>query len=350
MNKSVQVFKNELFEVAARENGVNVELDAESVAIGLGWSREVNGKQYIRWDRVNKHLADFSYPQVGKGEYIPESYVYLLCMKAENDIAVAFQKFIAFDVLPQIRKNKVYIDPSATDGEIDAAVRFATPQKRRTAIMDATIDGKDSIFNVYEDIKEYIKRWTADEKVTAYKHIERVLLDKQDTYGKDVAFIHKVEELLRQVAKELDKVKNWKNGAEKRVLSKKINELTPPDLEDYYLIDYAPFTSNYIYEYNERIGKWVKTKAFKKWIENFPYEDLPYDPGIDWNKPIKMYLAFVHKKGVDVQNLIKATIDLIFKHYGYDDSKIEDVDFRAIRMGTVNSHKDGKIYFMLRNV
>ncbi|MCZ8512426.1 hypothetical protein O9H85_08260 [Paenibacillus filicis] len=354
--KNVQVFKNDVFEVAVRENGLIVEFEAEASAKSLGFIQEKNSKVYVRWERVNDYLSEFGLPHtVGKGDFIPESYVYMLAMKGENDLAVSFQKFIAFDVLPAIRKNKVYIDPSATDQEIDNAVRFATPQKRRVALMEATIDGKSSIFNVYDDIKQYIKRWTADEKIKAMEHVERVLLDKKDTYQNDISFAHKVEELRRIVATDLDKVKNWKNGTIKRKLNKqieelsdKVDELRPPSIDDYYEVNYPGFSHNYMYEHNDRINKWVKTKAFKNWINNFPYDELPYDTGIDWDKPIKMYLAFTHKKSMDVHNLEKAIIDLLFKHYGYDDNLITAIDNQSV--GIVSEHKDGKTYFMLRNV
>ncbi|MCI3922503.1 hypothetical protein MO973_19920 [Paenibacillus sp. TRM 82003] len=353
---NVQVFKNELFEVSVRENGVTVEFEAEAAVRSLGFVQDKNSKQYVRWERVNDYLKEFGFPHtVGKGDFIPESYVYMLAMKGENNLALSFQKFIAFDVLPQIRKNKVYIDPTATDDEIDNAVRFSTAQKRRAALMDATIDGKTSIFNVYDDIKQYIKRWTSDEKIKVLQHAERTLIDKKESYSNDVSFAHKVEELRRIVAVDLDKIRNWKNGAIKRTLNKQISELservedlTPPDLEDYYKIDYPGFTHNYMYEYNEQINKWVKTKAFKKWLENFPYEELPYEIGVDWTKKIKIYLAFVHKQSIDVHNLEKAIIDLLFKHYGYDDNIIVAIDNQSV--GIVNEHKDGKIYFMLRNV
>lgn len=223
---SVQVFKNELFEVAARDNGINIDFDVETVAKGLGWVQQKNGREYVRWERVNGFLFEFGYsPQVGKGDFIPEQYVYLLLMKADNDIAIKFQKFIAFDVLPAIRKNKVYIDPSASEQEIDNAIRFQTPQKRRKALMEATIDGKTSIFAVYDDIKEYIKRWTAAEKIGVLEHVEKVLVDKKATYHNDVSFAHKVEELRRIVAVDLDKLRNWRNGAIKRELNRENKRL-----------------------------------------------------------------------------------------------------------------------------
>jgi prophage antirepressor-like protein len=352
----LQVFNNGDYEVKVRENGVTIEFDAENVAKSLGFTQEKNGKLYVRWERVNQYLSEFGFPHViGKADFIPESYVYMLGMKGENDLAVAFQKFIAFEVLPTIRKNKVYIDPSATDTEIDNAVKFATPQKRRKALLEGTIDGKDSIFGIYDNIKDYIAKHTADEKIKVLEHVERVLCDKRDMYGRDVALIHKVEELLNKVAKDLDKIKNWKNGAEKRELGKEnkqlkqlVGQLKPPELEDYYKIDYSPYSENYMYEQLDN-GRWVKSKSYRNWLNNFPYEDLPYDTGVDWDRPIKVYLAFVHKSQMDCPNLHKGVIDTIFAHYGYDDYKIENLEIKSKRIGTVNNHRDGKIYFLLTN-
>lgn len=355
---NVQIFKNEMFEVAVRENGIHVEFEAEAVARNLGWVQLKSGKEYVRWERVNEFLTSFGYsPSVGKGDFIPESYVYLLLMKAENEAAIAFQKFIAFEVLPAIRKNKVYIDPTATDTEIDNAVLFATPQKRRKALMESTIDGKESVFAVYENMKDYISKWTADEKINTLEHVERVLVDKKDSYGNDVAFVHKIEELLRQVAKDLDKIKNWKNGALKRELNKEnkqlkqlVEELTPPSIDEYFVINYHPFSENRQYKPLTE-NKWVKTPEYKQWCDYFPYFQMPSEEelGIDWNKPIKMYLAYDHISKFDTQNFHKSAIDMIFKFYGQDDSIINEIQFVNKTNRYVNAYRDGKIYFFLQN-
>ncbi|MCU6709420.1 hypothetical protein M6D81_11960 [Paenibacillus sp. J5C_2022] len=356
---NVQVFKNELFEVAARESGMNVEFDAETVTKALGWIQHKNGREYVRWERLNGFLSDFDYsPSVGKGDFIPEQYVYLLLMKAENDVAVSFQRFIAFDVIPAIRKNKVYIDPSATDKEIDAAVRFATPQKRRNALLDATIDGKSSVFAVYDDIKSYINKWTADEKITVLLHIERVLTDKQVAYGNDVAFVHKIEELLRQVAKDLDKVKNWKNGAVKRGLSKENKKLKEqidylnPEIENMYKVNIHPFSENYMYELVTFGGMTVqrKSKAYLNWISKFPVSELPdiFELDVDFNKPVELICHFDHMDKFDVINLDKSFADMLAFHYGFNDNVIKSSTQETNRH--VGSYAEGKIYFMLRNV
>lgn len=41
-------------------------------------------------------------------EYIPEPYFYLLAFKANNDVAREFQRKVAFEILPQIRKTGSY--------------------------------------------------------------------------------------------------------------------------------------------------------------------------------------------------------------------------------------------------
>ncbi|MGF9714974.1 hypothetical protein [Paenibacillus naphthalenovorans] len=357
---NVQVFKNGVFEVAVRENGMNVEFEVEAVARNCGFITVAkSGNAVIRWNRLNQYLSEFGFSQqVGKGDYIPESYVYLLLMKANNEAAIAFQKFIAFDVLPAIRKNKVYIDPTATDSEIDNAVRFATPQKRRKAIMDATIDGKDSVFAVYDNIKDYIARWTAEEKIVALQHIERVLIDKQDTYENDVAFRHKIGELLIQVAKDLDKIKNWKNGAEKRGLNRENRRLKEridylaPDINSMHVVNIHAFSENYMFEYVMLGNKSAvrKSKAYLDWINKFPFAELPdiFELDVDFNNPVELICYFDHKDKFDVINLDKSFADILAYHYGFNDNVI--VSSKQETNEIVDSYSEGKIYFVLRNV
>ncbi|WP_018923844.1 antirepressor [Salsuginibacillus kocurii] len=353
----VQVFSNDQFEVTARENGSEIEFDAAQIARNLGFTTvATSGNETIRWSRINNYLDEFGFrQQVTKGGYIPETYVYLLAMKANNEVAVSFQKFIAFDVLPEIRKNKVYIDPSATDQEIDHAVKFSTPQKRRKQLMEATIDGEQSIFATYDQIGEYISNWTADEKVKVLKHVELALLDKKDTYGTDIAFVAKVEELLRKVAKDIDKIRNWQNGAQKRELSKankqlnaKLNELEPIDINQYYRLPHHPFTENSMYK-PITLNKWGKSEAYRNWQMYFPYFKMPDENelDVDWDKPVKIYLAYDCLPSYDIQNFHKSAIDMIFDYYGQDDGVVSNVDIKTNKH--VDSLSDGRIYFYLCN-
>ncbi|MFT4449144.1 phage antirepressor [Bacillus subtilis] len=104
----LQMFKNDLFEVAAKIENDQILFDAERVARSLGIVQEKNNKQYIRWERVNEYLPQSS-PEVGKGDFIPEPLVYKLAFKASNQIAEQFQDWLAIEVIPTIRKTGGYV-------------------------------------------------------------------------------------------------------------------------------------------------------------------------------------------------------------------------------------------------
>ncbi len=87
----------------------SILVNAEDTAIGFGWIQEKNGKKYVRWETLNGYCNEFGFSQqVGKGDYIPESLFYLLGMKANNEAARDFQKWLAVDVIPALRKTGIY--------------------------------------------------------------------------------------------------------------------------------------------------------------------------------------------------------------------------------------------------
>ena len=112
----LQIFKNEKLGLQIRcilnEDG-SISMNAEDTAIGFGWVDKskfaTSGETYVRWARMNGFLKDFGFsPQVGKNDYIPESLFYMLGMKAENEVAREFQKWLAVDVIPTLRKEGSY--------------------------------------------------------------------------------------------------------------------------------------------------------------------------------------------------------------------------------------------------
>ena len=94
--------------------------NAEEIARGLGFVLKENkvsstsGRKHystVKWQRVNQYLKEFGYnKEITRGDYIPEQYVNLLAMKAKSDTAKEFQRWLAFDVIPSIRKHGIYID------------------------------------------------------------------------------------------------------------------------------------------------------------------------------------------------------------------------------------------------
>lgn len=106
------MFNNENLNLRVRtvlNDDGSISINAEDTAIGFGWTRLKDNKTYIMWDRVNGFLEDFNFPhKCGKNDYIPESLFYMLGMKANNKVALEFQKWLAIDVLPAIRKTGAY--------------------------------------------------------------------------------------------------------------------------------------------------------------------------------------------------------------------------------------------------
>lgn len=90
------------------ENGT-AYLKLESVARGLGFTREKNGTEYVMWDRVNKYLSEIGFHTSVENDFIPENIFYRLAMKAKNETAEKFQALVADKIIPSIRKNGGYI-------------------------------------------------------------------------------------------------------------------------------------------------------------------------------------------------------------------------------------------------
>ena len=130
MQNQIEIFKNEELKLQVRtiqnEDG-SISVNAEDTAIGFGWIREKSGKEYVMWDRFNGFLCDFNFPhKCGKDDYIPESLFYMLGMKASNKVAQEFQKWLAVDVIPSIRKNGTY---SIKEEKVDKLTEMETETK-----------------------------------------------------------------------------------------------------------------------------------------------------------------------------------------------------------------------------
>lgn len=142
----LQRFKNGLFEVAVKLENDEVVFEAGVTAKSLGFIRNqvINGKQYtsVRWERVNKYLSDVGFTQqVGEGDLIPESIVYLLAFKGETKLAIDFQKWLAIEVIPSIRKTGQYVKPLSEREQLVAAMKLS-------------IETAEEITAVKEEVKE----------------------------------------------------------------------------------------------------------------------------------------------------------------------------------------------------
>lgn len=100
------------------ENGV-VFLNLEDISRKLGFvDIKSNGVEYVRINRVKKYLEEFGFATSGEklsDIYIPENVVYRLAMKANNQLANSFQEKLANEIIPMIRRTKMYMAKSIWD-------------------------------------------------------------------------------------------------------------------------------------------------------------------------------------------------------------------------------------------
>ena len=112
-------------------------LKLETVARGLGFTKEKNGVEYVRGETVDRYLSEFGFPnKLGKDGFIPENVFYRLAMKAKNETAEKFQAFVAAEVIPSIRKHGAYMTPDKLEDILlnpDTLITLATALKKERA-------------------------------------------------------------------------------------------------------------------------------------------------------------------------------------------------------------------------
>jgi prophage antirepressor-like protein/Holliday junction resolvase RusA-like endonuclease len=345
-------FNNDTFEVKVKDNNGLLEFDAEYIAKSLGFVQEKGNKSYIRWERINKYLSDFGFsPFVGKGDFIPEHYVYLLAMKADSQLAMSFQLWLAKDVLPNIRKNGGYINPNATEEQVDKLAKFSLPKLKDTF----TNETVEHLMDTYIECREYYKSHNSKERLMMLNRIEKALEDRVNVNKEKMSFpiVCIIDDVIKQIKDDKGKLNNKIRGGQKAQKTRKISKLEPSE-DEYMVIDIHGFSANYMYEYvySSYQDKYiaVASKAYKIWQNKFPACQVTRkeDLNVDWNKPITVFLKFDAVEKIDVQNMQKSILDQVFNRiYQFDDNCISKVV--VSRNNTVDTYEQGKIYICIKN-
>lgn len=107
MQNSLQVLKNKQFgEMHGYISNDTVFLNLGDVARGLGF---IKADGDIRSRAINRLLKKAGYTKkFNAKDYVPESVFYFLAMRADSPNAEGFQKWLACDVVPQIRQTGSY--------------------------------------------------------------------------------------------------------------------------------------------------------------------------------------------------------------------------------------------------
>lgn len=164
----VSIFKNTKTGIQVRvlENSDgSISINAEDVAIGFGWCRTEmkNGREYrsVMWARINGYCKELGFAhECAKDTYIPEPLFYRLGMKANNAAAEEFQNWLAFDVIPDIRKNgsySIFHKTASHNIQIPSSVNTAAKIIKDT-YADAGVDPKFiavAVGNLYKESTGY---------------------------------------------------------------------------------------------------------------------------------------------------------------------------------------------------
>ena len=133
-------------------------LRLEDVARGLGFVETHGGKEYVRWQTVEKYLRDIGFSQkVEKDGYIPENVFYRLAMKANNPVAEKFQALVADEIIPSIRKTGGYIMPKLSK-EMQALFMLDTRTQRQEERLTALENTMTVDYNQQRVLREAISR------------------------------------------------------------------------------------------------------------------------------------------------------------------------------------------------
>ena len=182
MTKQIQVFKNKDLNLSARalqnEDG-NISISLEDSGKGLGFIKidRKNGKQYTRLDmpRIQKYIIEVGFgkefPNVSKDDFIPESLFYLLAMKANNKVAQEFQKWLAVEVIPQIRKTGGYIPVNEEETEQDILAKALLIAQNTLKRKDELLKSKDKEL---EEKNRFINQLAASENSLLVREVAKV--------------------------------------------------------------------------------------------------------------------------------------------------------------------------------
>lgn len=182
MESGLQIFSNEELGLKTRtvlnEDG-SISVNAEDVAIGFGWfkTETKNGRKYksIRWKRMNDFSKEMGFDhEWSKDEYMPESLFYRLAMKANNDKAEKFQNWIAFDVVPSIRKNGKYEYKKKQPTSLELANQMLNALNEQNKKIEECEQGLNSVNSEIEEINRKIDVIGAYQNSSMYTRLKRL--------------------------------------------------------------------------------------------------------------------------------------------------------------------------------
>lgn len=304
---------------------------------------------------------------------ITEGNLYRLIAKSKLPSAELFESWVFDDVIPSINRNGAYVSPNITEEQEEKLDKYSTNKKIKNTFKFCNIE---SIEQEFKECMIYYKNKDGKEKNAIQNTVINALNDRKQTLidsGKG-SFALVLAEVVNTISKKKTETSNKRNGQtirykngiidkQTQIINEKDEELSNleskiaylnPSIEEYMVVHTHGISENYLYEkvFSDYKGEYitVKTNTYKNWIRNFPsHQVTPKEElNVDWDRPIVVFIKFDCMPRFDKQNLLKASIDqLIGREYAENDNIIDKMIVEKNK--DVESYKDGKIYFYIRN-
>ena len=311
------------------------------VARFCGWTQIKNGKEYIKWERVNEKLALLGFPNVGESDFIPENIMYPLIGMADfkkNEKAREFMLWVG-QVLVQLRTKGVVITEKATEEAIDFEKKYGTYRIRKTFTNSNNLRADWEEFKDLSKAEWKAKRLSGQDRIKLHNIIfdaisKRLQNNITELKGSEMLAM---QELLTDIKSDTLKLCNNVNGGIKRgqtqeigKLKAELESLKPVQFEDMVKVDNYAISKNDLHEpsihsitgevmirnTNEYNGwKWYFQKAMDKANikELFSH--------IDWNEPVEISYGVTCHEQNDISNFIDALQDVLKEYFNCDDKK-----------------------------
>ncbi|APS41283.1 Phage antirepressor protein [Weissella jogaejeotgali] len=154
MENNVQVFDG----LKVKEVNGQLMFDAETAAIGMGIVSTAKGYTNVRWSRLNEYLNSAKTGRkISKGDFITESQLYKLAIKANNPVADKFQNWITEEVVPSIRKTGSYGQPKTPREVIKTLLLGNEEVNQRIDGLTGEVDNLKKNFGMPEELATQIK-------------------------------------------------------------------------------------------------------------------------------------------------------------------------------------------------
>lgn len=323
----LNVFENKEFGVVRnlKENGKEY-FYANDIAKALGYSNLPKAITTHCKNPIKKEIevTRGNSTQRVEAKFITEGDIYRLIIKSKLPKAQEFETWVFDEVLPSIRKNGVYISENITTEQIKKAQEYLNITSIKKKLLKASEEDLEKEYKLIRSVQKNKKE---------FDDLALKQLKKRDLGVETNKLIFKL----------YDKQKRVSEGENKR-LKARIERLEPKESE-YSVIDYHPFSVNQQYDSKLNDVKIKRTKEYWTWLNEFPVEQLPDVSGIDFTKPVDIWLKFDHCKRYDVSNFSKSILDKACWTWGVNDRYVQ---LRSCVTNEYTSKEEGKIYICVK--